>query len=152
MESQFVVVRLVPSHLLMLVVLTGSSGLSKVGVAFWRLSVDRLAILDKYELSFWTLLEGAPGELLRLPGMLLDKLPLERWSLTWCAVILDSSHELSHSSNVTSMPHLDDHKSRLRRSNSAGCQILGTNGQGVGEYERLCTVNFSASQEEVGPA
>ena len=37
-----------------------------------RFSAELFAILDRYELSFWILLEGAPGELLLLPGVLLE--------------------------------------------------------------------------------
>lgn len=91
MESQFVVVRLVPSHLLMFVDRRGSIGLSIAEVVPWRFSVDRLAIFDRYELSFCTLLEGVPlGEVLRLPGILFDRLALEgRWPPVLCAAIFD---------------------------------------------------------------
>lgn len=90
MESQLVVVRMVPSHLRILVFRTGSIELSRGSVTRGRFSVDLLAILDRYRLSFWTLLEGAPGELLRLPGMLFDKFPLKgRWPETACEAIID---------------------------------------------------------------
>lgn len=71
------VVRMVPSHLRILVFGIGSIDLSRGSVVRGRFSVDLLAILDRYKLSFWTLLEGAPGEPLRLPGILFDKFPLE---------------------------------------------------------------------------
>ena len=83
MESQSVVVLRAPSHLLMLVARIGSNkgaGILMGSEVRLRFSVEFIAILDRYELSFWTLLEGAPGELLLLPGMLLDIGPRnERW-------------------------------------------------------------------------
>ena len=75
MESQLVVVLRAPSHLLILVVRVGSydgGGLLMTSDELLRFSIELFAILDRYELSFWILLEGAPGELLLLPGILLE--------------------------------------------------------------------------------
>lgn len=74
-ESHFVVVLRAPSHLLMLAVRVGSytgGGWVMGSDGRLRFSAELFAILDRYELSFWILLEGAPGELPLLPGVLFE--------------------------------------------------------------------------------